>query len=185
MVTCEMNLGAWEKALERAGLSEKYPDIVDGFRNSFDQGILQHQFKDERWFTPPNHTSALAAKEEIEENLRKEITAGRMFGPFTHEEVAHHFPFFRSSPLGTAINSDGTVQPINDLSFPHGVRATPLVNSFVNKMDFATTWDDFKAVSRFFQKSKQPLKLAPFDWEKAYRQVPTRQTLWSKTSKEI
>jgi hypothetical protein len=173
-----MRVEKWEEALQRAGLREKYANVVEGFRNGFNQGIPPHSIDGERWFTPPNHSSALLAKEEIEENLRKEIAAGRMFGPFTHEEVATKFPFFRSSPLGTATSSDGLVRPINDLSFPHGVQGVPTVNSFVDKMEFNTTWDNFKIVARFFKQSKGPLELVLFDWEKAYRQILTREDQW-------
>ncbi|KNF06230.1 hypothetical protein PSTG_00737 [Puccinia striiformis f. sp. tritici PST-78] len=101
-----------------------------------------------------------------------------MFGPFSHEEVATKFEFFRSSPLGAVVNGDGSVRPINDLSFPHHLAAIPLVNSFVAAKDFETTWDDFETVSRFFKALSYPVKLALFDWEKAYRQIPTHPSQW-------
>ncbi|KNF01146.1 hypothetical protein PSTG_05501 [Puccinia striiformis f. sp. tritici PST-78] len=54
----------------------------------------------------------------------------------------------------------------------------PSVNSFVDKHDYDTTWDDFKTVSKFFRSQSQPLLLAIFDWEKAYRQIPTAKDQW-------
>jgi hypothetical protein len=101
-----------------------------------------------------------------------------MFGPFTHEEVASHFPFFCSSPLGSVTNGKGSIWPINDLPFPHNADGIPLVNSFVDKLDFCTTWDDFKTVSQFFLAHTEPFELGLFDWEKAYRQIPTRANQW-------
>ena len=99
---------------------------------------------------PPNHSSSLRAKDNIKTNLAKEVAAKRMFGPFSHAEVAAHFPFFQSSPLGTAVNLDGSVRPINDLLFPHGDLTCPSVNHFVDKQDFTTTWDDFRTITRLF-----------------------------------
>ncbi|POW19868.1 hypothetical protein PSHT_04195 [Puccinia striiformis] len=177
-VKCEMNIEVWEKALARAGLKEKYADVIDSFRTGFDQGIPHHTIGDLRWYTPPNHKSAEWAEEDIISNFQRELKAGRMFGPFSHETVARHFPFFRSSPLGAVENSDGSVRPINDLSFPYNYPDTPLVNSFVKKEDFETTWDDFKTVAAFFRQNTTRYELGLFDWEKAYRQIPTKMDQW-------
>ncbi|POW06025.1 hypothetical protein PSTT_09264 [Puccinia striiformis] len=144
----------------------------------FSQGIPAHSLEGLRWYTPPNHTSAEWVKDEIIENFYKERSAGRMFGPFSHEEVARHFTFFRSSPLGAVENSDGSIRPINDLSFPRDQPETPSVNSFVDKDDFSTTWDDFKTVAGFFRQNNSRFELRLFDWEKAYRQIPTRMDQW-------
>ncbi|POV94223.1 hypothetical protein PSHT_16348 [Puccinia striiformis] len=177
-VKCEMNLRVWTDALKRAGLSEKYADVIVGFREGFSQGIPNHTIGDLRWYTPPNHMSADWAKEDIISNLKKEVAAGRMFGPFSHRTVARRFPFFRSSPLGAVANSDGSIRPINDLSFPHDQPGIPSVNFFVEKEDFTTTWDDFKTVANFFRQNSTQYELGLFDWEKAYRQIPTKQDQW-------
>ncbi|POW19431.1 hypothetical protein PSHT_04707 [Puccinia striiformis] len=177
-VTCEMNTTVWKEALTRAGLLPKYTDVLVGFQEGFSQGIPAHSLEGLRWYTPPNHTSAEWAKDEIIENFYKERSAGRMFGPFSHEEVARHFTFFRSSPLGAVENSDGSIRPINDLSFPRDQPETPSVNSFVDKDEFSTTWDDFKTVAGFFRQNNSRFELGLFDWEKAYRQIPTRMDQW-------
>jgi hypothetical protein len=177
-VKCKMEIERWREALENAGLSEKYKDVIDGFQHAFDQGIPLHLVQYLRWFTPPNHNTANLAREGIEENFRKEVAAGRIYGPFSHEEVARRFPFFRSSPLGTAINGDVSVRPINDLSYPYGEGAIPSVNSFVDKKDLTTTWDNFKTVARFFRQNTQQYQLGLFDWEKAYQQIPTKMNQW-------
>jgi hypothetical protein len=144
---------------------------LDGFANSFPQGIPNHTLVGHWWYTPPNHKSADLARAEIGDNLAKKVMARRMFGPFTHEEVARRLDFFRISPLGTAINSNGTVRPINNLSFLYKKKGLPSVNSFVEKEDFKTTWDDFKAVRRFLKRNTYKYLLGLFDWEKAYRQI--------------
>lgn len=69
-------------------------------------------------------------------------------------------------------------QFVNDLSYPRHLPDTPSVNSFVDKNDFKTTWDDFSVVATFFKSSKDLWLLGLFDWEKAYRQIPTIMSQW-------
>ncbi|KNE97614.1 hypothetical protein PSTG_09163 [Puccinia striiformis f. sp. tritici PST-78] len=177
-VTCEMNIEEWELALRTNGLINEFADVIHGFTHGFHQGIPTHNLgRDWFFYTPPNHQGASLVREEIEDSIKKEIAAKRMFGPYTKEQVHARFGFFRTNPLGAAINGDGTVRPINDLSFPRNDEI-PSVNSFVNKHDYDTTWDDFRIVSKFFRGQNQPLLLAVFDWEKAYRQIPTAKDQW-------
>ncbi|KNE89388.1 hypothetical protein PSTG_17156 [Puccinia striiformis f. sp. tritici PST-78] len=177
-VSCEMNIGEWRAALQRNNLLDEFADVIDGFINGFHQGIPTHDLgRDWFFFTPPNHQGALIVREKIEESIQKEITAKRMFGPYTKQQVHKKFSFFRTNPLGAAINGDGSIRPINDLSFPRD-DLIPSVNSFVDKHNYNTTWDDFRIVSKFFCGQNQPLLLAIFDWEKAYRQIPTAKDQW-------
>jgi hypothetical protein len=115
-----MNIQAWEEALRKADLLPEFQDVLDGFVNGFDQGIPQHKIGDQPHFTPPNHASALQAKDKIQKSIRTELEAGRMFGPFEKDQVNEVFPFFRTNPLGAVINGDGSLRPMNDLSYPHG-----------------------------------------------------------------
>lgn len=112
-------------------------------------------------------------------NLEKEIGHGRVFGPFTKEVVFQNLGFFRSSPLGAVENGDKSFRPINDLSFPRDDPSTPSVNSFVNKDDFTTTWDDFETVSKFLRNLDTECEVGIFDWESAYRQIPTHPSQWA------
>jgi hypothetical protein len=173
-----MNIPEWELALKNASLLPELQGVLEGFKHGFDQGIPYHKVSNLRWFTPENHSSAVLAREKIQKSIEEEVRNMRMFGPFSHEEVATKFEFFRSSPLGSVVNADGKMRPINDLSYPKHNDSTPSVNSFVNKADFDTTWDDFKIVSEFFRNSNVPLELALFDWEKAYHQIPTHPSQW-------
>ncbi|EHS63335.1 uncharacterized protein PGTG_21636 [Puccinia graminis f. sp. tritici CRL 75-36-700-3] len=173
-----MNIPEWKKALMNAKLLPQFDDVIKGFQEGFDQGIPQHTVGDLPFYTPPNHASALQAREKIEKSLRTEIEAGRMYGPFEKDQVTKKFPFFRTNPLGAVINGDGLLRPINDLSHPHGKDGIPSVNSFVEADNFKTTWDDFNLVATFFRKLKGTALLAIFDWEKAYRQIPTAKDQW-------
>lgn len=177
-VRCEMNINAWKEALENAGLDEEFADVIKGFTIGFDQGIPPHQVRDLPYFTPPNHSSAKLAEEEIRTSIELELKTGRMIGPFTKTQVSSVLPFFRTSPMGAVINGDGSLRAINDLSFPRNDPSTPSVNSFVDPKRFLTTWDDFNRVAAFFRASKDPLLLAIFDWYKAYRQIPTLMSQW-------
>lgn len=183
-VTCEMDIDAWENALTNANLLERYKDVILGFRHGFDQGIPPHVVRDKKsgetlpFFIPPNHSSAKLATEKIRKSISDEVKAKRMFGPFTREQVSAQFPFFRTSPMGAVINGDGSLRPINDLSYPKLDEYVPSVNSFVDASKFVTTWDDFKVVAAFFRFSTDKYLLAVFDWEKAYRQIPTAMNQW-------
>lgn len=175
-----MNIELWKEALTNANLLPKYKDVLKGF----DQGIPPHVLKDTvtginlPFYTPPNHSSARLAKEKIEKSIRKEVGAKQMFGPFTRDQVSSIFPFFRTSPMGAVVNNDGSLRPINDLSYPKNNHQTPSVNSFVDATKFVTTWDDFKIVAAFFRNSKDQYLLAILDWEKAYRRIPTSMNQW-------
>ncbi|KNE89052.1 hypothetical protein PSTG_17494, partial [Puccinia striiformis f. sp. tritici PST-78] len=79
-----MNYAQWSAALHNANLLPKYKDIPNGF----DQGIPEHDFgQGTPYFAPPNHSSALLAKEKIEQSIRKELMAGRMFGPYSIKQL--------------------------------------------------------------------------------------------------
>jgi hypothetical protein len=106
------------------------------------------------------------------------VAAKRIFGPFTREQVSKWYSFFRTNPFGAVVNGDGSTRAINSLSFPKHREGVPLVNSFVEKVDYKTTWDKFNHVSKFFRALKKPVQLAIFDWEKAYIQIPTAKEQW-------
>lgn len=81
----EMNLLEWEALVDELDL--RSPDssrVLHGLKHGFDQGIPEHLLGSRRWFTPPNHQSALLAEDKIRSNFKKEKAAHRMFGPFTH-----------------------------------------------------------------------------------------------------
>lgn len=183
-VICEMNIPAWKEALTKAKLLPEYKDVLHGFSQGFDQGIPDHVILDPTtgkplpFFTPPNHSSAILAAYKIRQSIRDEVAAGRLIGPFSRHQLKQRLTFFRTSPMGAVVNNDGSLRPINDLSYPKNKPGLPPVNSFVDAKRFKTTWDDFKTVAGFFTSSKERWLLAIFDWEKAYRQIPTAISQW-------
>lgn len=173
-----MNLQVWERELLRCGLLSKHTQILRGLREGFDQGVRNATVPGVRYFCPPNHSSALAAKDKILENFRVELDAGRMAGPFSKEEAFKRLGFLRTSPIGAVVNGNGSTRPINDLSFPRNKPGIRSVNAEVDKDDFGTTWDNFKRVAEFLTSYNGRVLLAIFDWAKAYRQVPTSPEQW-------
>ncbi|POW06489.1 hypothetical protein PSHT_10322 [Puccinia striiformis] len=181
-ITCEMDVEAWEIALRECNLLPAFQDVLEGFVEGFDQGIPKHKVAGLQSFTPDNHKSSELARQKIEESIQKELLARRMNGLSSHDHMKTKFPFLRSSPLGAVVNGDGLVRTINDLSYPRNDLLLKSVNSFVNSDDFETTWDDFKTLSKLFAEDERPFELALFDWEKAYRQIPTRKEQWKYPS---
>lgn len=177
-VKCEMNIEEWKIQLSRYDLQNEFGFLINGFECGFDQGIPDHTIPGMKWFCPNNHSSALLARDKIEKNFEKERKAGRIFGPYKQEFVFERLGFFRSSPLGAIENGDGSFRPICDLSYPRGDIHIPSVNSFVDKNDFDTTWDDFKIVAIFLRNLEDSALLGIFDWESAYRQIPTHPSQW-------
>jgi hypothetical protein len=173
-----MVLSVWKKALSDSGLENKYADVLEGFELGFEQGIPDHRIGNEPWFTPENHTLADKVRKDIESGIQVELAANRMFGLYTYAEVAEHFDFFQSNPLGAVVNGDGKIRPINDLLFPRHDPLIKYVNLYVDKKNFMTTWDEYNVVFSFFAKNEAKYNLALFDWEKAYRQIPTCMLQW-------
>lgn len=171
-VKSNMNIPIWEELMTAAGLERDIPYISDGFKYGFCLGIPQHELEGVRWYSPENHQSALEAREQIELTLLKERKAGRLMGPYSHEEVFKNYGFFRTNPMGGAVNGDGSIRMVNDLSFPKNEKDLPSVNSFVDKLNYSTHWDDFDKVAAFFQENPGEWEAAIFDWQKAYRQLP-------------
>jgi hypothetical protein len=87
-VKSEMNIGKWHEALTNARLLPELQSVLDGFSFGFDQGIPNHGISTLRWYTPENHSSAILARDKIQASIAAEVEANRMFGPFTHDEVA-------------------------------------------------------------------------------------------------
>jgi hypothetical protein len=78
-IVCEMDIQVWERELEKAGLRDKYNNVILGFKEGFDQGIPPHRMENRaQFFTPDNHQLAIQAKEKIKNNIHKKVAAGCM-----------------------------------------------------------------------------------------------------------
>lgn len=113
-------------------LVDEWGDVLVSLREGFDQGIPEHNIEGLPWYTPANQTSALLVRDKIEQTIEREKAEGKLYGPFTHQEVQDHFGFFRSNPMGSVTNNDGTFRMINNLSFPQHEADIP-VSEFQKK----------------------------------------------------
>lgn len=177
-VHCKMSIEVWENELKTYDLFKKFHFLLDGFENGFHQGIPVHVLNGMDYYYPPNHSSALQAREKIQKNTDKEVMAGRMFGPFPKEVARRNLGFFLTSPVGAVENGDKSLRPINDFSFPKGDPNIPSVKSFVNKDEFETSWDASKIVAKFLRNLDEDSRIGIFHWEGAYRQIPTHPSQW-------
>lgn len=177
-VSCKMSKENWRSDLNTYNLLGKYNFLLEGFRTGFHQGIPPHSLSGLDFYCPPNHSSALKVRDKIKKNIDKEVAAKRMFGPYTKQLVFEKLGFFRTSPLGSVENGDKLMRPLNNLSYPRSDPVLPSVNSFVNKDDFETTWDNFKVVAKFFWNLEEDCRIGLFGWEGAYRKIPTHPSQW-------
>lgn len=177
-IRCGLRVGVWHDLAERFDLKEEATEVIAGLLKGFHQGIPDHTLGARRSYTPQNHQSAQVAAEKIKNTLLKEFKERRIYGPFEHEEVFQKIGFFRSSPMGSVVNGDGSFRVIKNMSYPQNLEEIPSVNSFVDKTDFDTSWDDFETLARFFSEEEGEFLLAIFDWEKAYRQMPVCPSQW-------
>lgn len=171
LVRCDLVIPRWKELVEDLDIGDDAHKVIANCEKGWYQGIPDNTLGLRKWFSPTNHKSALVAREKFENMLAKEKCALGIFAPFTHEEVYGKLGFFLSIPMGSVTNADGSFLIINNLLYPCNDPYIPLVNSFVNKEYYRTTWDDFKVVVMLF-KQKGQWKLAIFDWEKAYQQIP-------------
>ena len=85
--------------------------------NGFTNGFSLHYDGPHNFRTSGNHRSALQAQSVVDDKLLKEISFGRIAGPFTKPP----FTDFHSSPRGLIPKLDlGKFRLIHDLSFPRG-----------------------------------------------------------------
>lgn len=128
----------WEKELKEHNLLGAYPQLLERIKHGFSLGstlpILTHSA------TPGNHRSVLDQPSVVGNYLDEEVSAGRMDGPFSQEEVEYRLGFFRASPLGVVekVGSPGKFRIIRDLSFA-GQEGTS-VNDHLDSDEFRTRW---------------------------------------------
>lgn len=130
---CDLNLWKWRELVVSCGIEGDTEEVLHDLEHGFHQGIPDHLLGSRRLYTPRNHESAKDAAEKIKNTLAKEKVSARIFDPFSHEEVFTKLGFFRSSPMGSVVNGDGSFRVINNMSYPHNNEHIPSVNNFVDK----------------------------------------------------
>ena len=137
--------------------------LSDGFRTGFK--IKYNGPREGR--ESKNLKSALANKEALLEKLNKEISLGRIAGPFT----SYPIPNLIVSPVGLVPKSDGGWRMITHLSYPEGFS----VNAGIDQVFCSVQYTYFDKVTSMIHKLGQGALMAKRDLKSAYRLLPISQ----------
>ena len=128
-------------------------------------GFHVHFEGERRVFEPPNLKSAIARPDIVREKLNKEITAGRIAGPFQTPP----FPDMFCSPLGIVPKKNpGEFRLIHHLSFPQGSSINDFIPSEFSSVSYATINDAISALKR----AGRGCFMAKTDIKSAFRIIP-------------
>ena len=131
----------------------------------FNFGFRVHFEGERRVFVPPNLKSALAQPDIVREKLKKEITAGRIAGPFQDPPFPHMF----CSPLGIVPKKNPSeFRLIHHLSFPRGFSVNDFIPSEFSSVSYATINDAISALKR----TGRGCFMAKTDIKSAFRIIP-------------
>lgn len=162
------NLEAWERHLvgyrDRAWILQS---IREGVRVGYKGDRAGHEHQ-------RNHGSALSASASaaIDKEIRDEVAAGRMVGPFSRVPAA--FTFSRTSPLAVVPKADGGDRIIDDLSAA-GPRS---VNAGIDDADATVHYASFDDALRLVARLGRGCLLGKLDWQAAYRQIAVHREDW-------
>jgi len=136
------NADAFHFLLKKHCLLSAYPLLTENLSHGFPLG---HMPALTEMVILPNSPSTHPHMHDIQDYLQKELLAGRMSGPFSHEEVELILcgPFF-SSPLVVDIQPQQPGAPDKIQICRHlskGSKLHPSVNSHIQKEDFPTCFD--------------------------------------------
>ena len=113
-----------------------------------------------------NLTSAYDFPEVIDTKLAKDLSLGRIIGPYAEPPTN---PQFRVSPLGVVPKkTPGEYRMIHHLSYPEGSS----VNDFIPKELSSVQYDTIYDAVDFIKHSPTPVFMAKVDIESAFRIIP-------------
>jgi hypothetical protein len=141
------NAEAFHRALDTAGLTSRYPNLVIDIQQGSPIG---NPLPVTETFVPPNMKSALEHPQFIDQHITEEVEAGRMSGPYTRDETHHIFGgHFQTTPLGIIEQEPGSnkLHLIGNLSKKD--RHSISVNNMVDSNDFPTHWGSAWIVEQY------------------------------------
>ena len=135
--------------------------LVNGFRHGFKKSYsgprTSHYSK--------NHGSAIKNDVAIAELLKREVTLGRIAGPFQTPPFSN----FIISPLGLVPKKEpGAFRLIHDLSYPRG----NAVNDFILPENSSVQYENLDQVIHLVKLCGRESLIAKCDIEEAFRQIP-------------
>ncbi|TFY77144.1 hypothetical protein EWM64_g6870 [Hericium alpestre] len=137
-VVTPYSASGWEQALNRTGLSSKYPTLVHDLVYGAPIGNpppLSHTF------LPPNMPNALEHPSFIEDHIKEELDARRFSGPFSLTDAFLFFGgHFRTAPLGVVEKEPGSGKwrMIRNLSTTDAYGES--TNSWLDAKDMVIMW---------------------------------------------
>ena len=136
--------------------------LVDGFIH----GFHINYFGTPSLSSLHNHPSASAHRDIVAQKLAKELSLGRIAGPFSSPPFLN----FQSSPLGVVPKKEpNAFRLIHDLSYPHGNS----INEGIPKEFSTVTYETLDHVLSLLSQFGRGALLAKTDIEDAFRIIPT------------
>ena len=136
------NADAFERFLLKHGLADHYPLLVSNLRHGFPLGRMP-VLSDTSII--PNNPSIYGHLDVVDEYLRKEISSGRMSGPFSREQVELILRGpFQSSPIVVSVQPQEPGAPDKLRICRHLSKASKShasMNSYMRKDEFPTCFD--------------------------------------------
>ena len=120
--------------------------------------------------TAPNLTSARLQPWVIDNELQKEIDAGRILGPYTDRP----FPNLRCSGVGVVPKKDGRWQVIMHLSAPPGSS----INDHISPEDYSLHYSSVDDAVQLLTALGRGALMAKVDLKSAFRMIPVRHQDW-------
>lgn len=171
---------AWKAALERTGLSHRYPRLVLGLS----QGFIVNAPRIHHTFAPFNSPSLDLQQEHFDTIVAKEFCNQRYIGPFSRLELESLIGPFQSSPLSLVPKPHKTdaYRLVQNFSFPRVPRDNIVsVNYAIDSDLFPCTWGTFPAFSLLVWHLPEGSQAAVRDVAEAYRSVPLHPSQWPAT----
>ena len=135
--------------------------VVNGFKSGF--SLL---YQGPRLGRQPNNLkSAAQFKDKLAVRLRKEVTLGRMLGPFSSPPLHNLI----CSPIGMVPKKCSTeMRMITHFSFPEGQS----INSYISPEDSKTKYQSFDTAVRLVAKLGKGAYMSKADVKSAFRNIP-------------
>ena len=135
--------------------------LADGFIN----GFKIHYFGTPSLYFANNHSSVLQHKKVVQRKLSKELSLGRIAGPF----LSPPFDSYQSSPLGVVLKKEpNAFRIIHDLSYPEGNS----INEHIPKEFTTVRYETLDHVIRLLTQFGRGALIGKTDIEDAFRIIP-------------
>jgi len=178
-IRCIYHADAWEVALRSAGLSARYPYLVQAFRNGFIfdfPSLLRSQ-------CPPNCPSVSEFSSQFLSIVGVELEKGRYIGPFTQAGLESLIGHFQTSPFSIIPKPGrpGKFRIIQNFSFPQSTTSffpNPSINSYTYAINFPCTFGGFNVACFLLGNLPPGSEVAIRDVAEAFRTIPLHPSQW-------